>query len=150
MNRDTNPALAYRELIRSVFRSFDPSHSSDEQKEFESWLKKFYGDATSQARSPTDSGTRRNTREDSLTLFVTAVGLLTYGALDYVSDILDNVPATPRNIRQLAWVLKAMLPLPENLDPLQDANAVKQWVITNRANLEWHSDNGRFVLKEPK
>jgi hypothetical protein len=48
----------------------------------------------------------------------------------------------------LAWVLKVILALPENLDPFEDEDAVKNWVQINRANLHWEESEGKFTLIE--
>jgi hypothetical protein len=81
-------------------------------------------------------------------LFFSACGLLTYGRLDVVADLLNNVPAGRRS-HSLESCVKAILPLPKALRDLDDPivrRAVISWVNDNRDSLIWEDEKGAFSL----
>src|SRR5262245_41275494 len=64
-------------------------------------------------------------------VFVLAAGLLTYGHIEVVDDILNNIPAGKGHVRRLAWTVSTLLPVPDEMDPLKDFEAVKRWFKEN-------------------
>jgi hypothetical protein len=73
--------------------------------------------------------------------------LLTYGRLDVVEGILDNIPSL-RSLRSLLAGVMAILPIPKLLDSGANPEAVKQWLREDRAKLEWVEEKGVFILKD--
>ena len=79
--------------------------------------------------------------------FVFAAGLLAYGHIEVAEDLLDGQPPTG-GIRKLALALKALLPLPDELDPLRDREAVRGWLRVNRDRLTWDEARGAYVMSD--
>ena len=76
-----------------------------------------------------------------------ALALLTYGHLDAVEDILNNIPSSPKaRIRSSVKALKVFLPLPDDLDPLSNSEGVRTWFSQHRELLQWDVGKGIFVL----
>jgi hypothetical protein len=91
---------------------------------------------------------RRN-RWFSYAILLPAFALLTFGQLDVIDDVLDNVAPENSSIghfRFLIAVLRELFPLPEQLNPLQDPEAVRQWIHQHEEYLHFDADAGRFVL----
>lgn len=82
------------------------------------------------------------------TLFVVGVGLLTYGRLDVLRDVLDNIPVEGR-VKRLANVVKTLLPLPERLG-LVDPSQILDWVANQKENLVWDDNSLKFVYRTSK
>ena len=93
--------------------------------------------------------------EDRFARYIFASGLLAYGRLDMVDEILDAAPAA------MQWgsgkvvflgsnAIRALLPIPELLRGAAswyshvDVIGVRKWLHQNRDALRW--DAGRFVL----
>jgi hypothetical protein len=77
-------------------------------------------------------------------LFVFAVGLFAFGRSDLAEEVIDHLPASG-DIRRLALAIKALLPLPAELDVLRDGAAVKRWLTTNLTHFHWSEELGRYV-----
>lgn len=100
---------------------------------------------------------------DEMSRQLLAAGLLTFGHLDMVDVILDNVPpglshqvATGYCVAAPANILSRVLPLPEALKPdglhsVLDWERVREWFELNRRYLEWDaaSEQFRLVAGEP-
>lgn len=88
------------------------------------------------------SGARQN-------LFLSALALLTYGRLDAVGDVLENMPAPlhPAN-RGLAPAVNDLIPAPITLRAGTAPDDLLGWVRAHEAQLRWDEDAGRFVLDE--
>jgi hypothetical protein len=81
-------------------------------------------------------------------LLITAGVLLTYGRLDVIDHILDNLPQ-PNSLsrfRVIAAVVKDLLPLPQDLKPIENRELVRQWIRDHEDRLVWDDDQGRFLL----
>jgi hypothetical protein len=147
MNESLNPALIYRNAVRQLCLQYHLDPVVDQDDHFRSYLENQYKLEKEQlgfllySKAPANQSTSvRNG------LFVLAVGLLAFGNLDMVDDILHNIPAAGE-IRHLVFALKALLPLPENLDPQHDYDEMSKWISTNKAKLKWDEKKGKFLLK---
>lgn len=49
-------------------------------------------------------------------------------------------------IRNLALALKALLPMPINLDPRKDTAEVREWVLAHFESLKWNEVFGAYRL----
>jgi hypothetical protein len=142
MQESVPAAKAYRDGVQTVTRAFQPSGDGNEDTEFYNFLDNLY--VNEKSREETIAEDAR--KEANLAVFVSAVGLFAYGRLDVVEDILNNIPS-PRNLRRLAWVLNALLPMPRSLDPLTDIEAVRSWVTANRDELLWDRNEEKFAFR---
>jgi hypothetical protein len=145
MEEPIQPARFYRDTVRQLWRQYDV-HLPILETDFRAYLEHQY--AIEQARLA-ELITRDDTQTDITAtrngLFVLAAGLLSYGRLDAADTLVDYVPASGA-IRRLALSLKALLPLPEELSPLQQPEAVKLWLERYRGQLRWDEGVGRFLL----
>lgn len=92
------------------------------------------------------SGSHKGPKDD---IFLPAVDLFIFGKLDVYEDIIDNLG--PRHIHfqmLLSYSTKYLVPLPDELDPYDNPEAVKQWFRENRDRLRWDEEVGRFVWVE--
>jgi len=100
--------------------------------------------------------------DDPYSRIFVAAGLLTFGDLRYVDDILNNLPRNPVVIDHGAgWcalvpyeTVAAVLPIPKEhrnvrgwIQGSADASAVAQWLNENRSRLLWDSSSERFGLE---
>lgn len=140
MSTFSKPSLLYRSAARQAFFGYHAPSGVDPDDYFRYFLEERYREAKTEPALPKVDMT--STRLD---LFVIAAGLLTYGRLDVFEDILDNIPPDRVKIRRLAYSLKILLPLPDALDPVEQSEAVKQWIRENSQHLKWDEEEGRFV-----
>jgi hypothetical protein len=92
-------------------------------------------------------GSPRDIEAARVGVFVVALALLTYGRLDVVADVLDNLPPHPHPARRgLAGAIRALLPIPAHLAVLDAPREALAWIRANEARLRWDDDAGRFVL----
>jgi hypothetical protein len=85
-------------------------------------------------------------RTARLGIYLAAITLLTYGRLDVVADVLENIPAGRHPARVLARSVQDLLPLATELDVLARPGAALAWVRENEARLRWSEAAGRFEL----
>ncbi len=93
------------------------------------------------ARSAPDreiSGTR-------LGVYIVSLALLTYGRLDVIGDVLENMPPPlhPAN-RGLAYAVDRLFPLPTGLHAGSAPLDVLAWIRANESQLRWDEQAGRF------
>ncbi|MFC0105154.1 hypothetical protein [Kibdelosporangium aridum] len=77
--------------------------------------------------------------------FVLAVGLLTFGHIEVVADIVAGMPPDRHPARILARAVDALIPT--GGDVLSDPRGVAAWVAEHAAELVWNEQTGLF---EPK
>jgi hypothetical protein len=143
MTKSTNFASLYREKVWDRFYPYHPFNDAVDQAEFRLVLERVYKDAKENLRSPNDS-----TTYNSKYLFLSAIGLLAYGVLSSVSDILDNMRLVPEDCHQMAGVINFILPLPEGMNVFNNPDATKIWVARNRNNLQFREGEGMFILTD--
>ena len=80
-------------------------------------------------------------------MYILGAGLLTYGHMEVVEDILDNIPDTKGQVRRCVLTVTTLLPVPTVLDPFRDTAAVKQWFLENRDGLYWDQPLKLFNYK---
>lgn len=76
-------------------------------------------------------------------LFVFAVGVFTCGKIEAANDIMLHLPSSG-DIRRLALSLKALLPIPEDLDPLKDRQRMMQWLDVHGDAMRWNEPIGLY------
>lgn len=152
MSTEPTPAQKYREWVHSdaLFYEDPLGPTSDEQLAFRTALEEVYTTAKDELHAAlVEKDTEAKILHGhQIALLILAVGLLTYGRLDVVDDILNGIPVAPRNIRMLAGSLKALLPMPENLSPFGNPEEVKHWVMSNESKLRWSEESGKFLLED--
>jgi hypothetical protein len=88
-------------------------------------------------------------------VFVTAAGLVAHGRADVIDDVLDSAlelygeGRSRPDIRRLAWVLKALLPLPDGLDPEAEPERFRLWMESHARDLMWDPSEDRYRLRGP-
>ena len=83
-----------------------------------------------------------------LDVYIMALALLTYGRLDVVDDVLENMPPDrhPAN-RGLAGAVNQLIPaIPSTLRAGTSPQEVLAWIRANESHLRWDEDAGHFVL----
>jgi hypothetical protein len=130
---------------------FNPSIDADFNEVFRIHLERFW-----EERLPEATGNQFNGMANC------AAGLLSYGRLEMVDYILDNLPPEKIEMVQgygycnlLAFQITiALLPLPEQFRDCfqwakgtQEENRLKEWFRQNRTDLVWNSTSGVFELK---
>lgn len=144
---EQSPARFYRKQVRfglSISHSTLPPTSPTEEK-LELYLDVLYAKQCERlaqhAKHPPNPAL---VEADSFGMFVIASGLLAFGRLAVVPDIINNMPKTG-NVRRLALVIPALLPLPDTLDPLTQAQGVLDWLKDHHDQLIWDATLERFI-----
>ena len=141
-------AKLYRDLARAVCVLYHDPPDSDPDAAFYSYLEHNYSAAKADlARLLAQGAPADEVRSARIWLFVSAAGLLTYGRLDVAEDIVRGIPEGRANMRRLAGSIKALMPLPTELDPLRHPDRTLQWLLDNRNNLTWDASLQRYVSK---
>ncbi len=119
-------------MVRDICANYHPPPPLGENDaEFYSYVRSHYLQAK-------ESGERTE-------LFVFAAGLLTYGEIEMVDDILDNIPSGKGHIRRFAWTVNVLFPAPKELDALENAPGLKRWFHENRDTFYW--DEQEFIFR---
>jgi hypothetical protein len=85
-----------------------------------------------------------------LGVYVIALALLTYGRLDVIGDVLENMPRYPHpSNRGVSPTVDRLIPLPADLQAGTSPREVLAWIRANESQLRWDEDAGRFVLETP-
>ena len=139
------PSRFYRRAVRQICTQYRPAPDADPDGDFHDYLRSSYEAEKARLAAleaePDKHPASLRTRDGQ---FIFAAGLLAYGQLDVAEDLLDFPPPSGA-IRNLALALKALLPLPGDLDPLQDAEGVRAWLRQCGDRLSWNEDKGLFV-----
>lgn len=69
-------------------------------------------------------------------VYILALALVTYGRLDVIADVLDNMlpPAHPTN-RALAHEIKALIPIPPHLHAGTSPSETLEWIRAHASRL---------------
>jgi hypothetical protein len=148
---DRTPAQKYRESVHYVSPFYEAplGSTSEEQLAFRTALEEVYtaGKADLEAALADEDKEAAMILSHRTVLLTTGVGLLAFGRLDVVGDILNGIPVAPRKSRALgAGSLKALLPMPGILSPYDNPDEVSRWVKANESRLRWSEDSGKFLL----
>lgn len=117
----STPAARWRAIVRDGMQRV-----SGDDEQFHGYLREHF---------PAAAGLER---------FVLAVGLLSFGRLDVVDAILEDLPAVGHPARMLARSVDDIMPTGTNV--LADPVATRRWFIEHRELLAWDEENGRFKL----
>jgi hypothetical protein len=151
--RKDNPAQYYRLNLM-----LDRRMPMEQEDEFHLLVKQYYSeekiklDAYLKQHHLTHQEYAEQNRQEgrfSPNMLVPAFALLTFGQIDVIDAMLDNVPRPNSAISHFGIciaALKHLFPLPEQLNPLQDPEAVRQWIHHHEEYLHFDADAGRFVL----
>ncbi len=139
---DTKPNLSWRGVLRSAM----PRAPKDD-REFQDYCAATYADEKRTLEATlVRSAPEREISGARLGVYLIALALLTYGRLDVIDDIVENMPPLPHPARRgLAPALHQLIPAPAGSSP----HALLAWVHANAAQLRWDEDAGRFVLEKP-
>jgi hypothetical protein len=149
MAENTSPARHFRKSILSEFHQYLASSNSGLDTAFHKYLESEYKKVKirllnlfNQAASESALKSEKNG------LFLISVGLFTFGRLDVAEDILDNIPGKRVPASHLAGVLNRLLPLPPGFSPLENPDAIKEWLEEKRSLLRWDESLGKYVLED--
>lgn len=133
---DMNKTITYRNAIRDTLWQYDGTP-----------LEELFLRGYKQAKTRLTEAVSDNVKEGSRNgIYMWSVGLLTYGHLDVIPDILDNIPPRSAKVSRLANVVKVVLPIFE-LDKPADADEIAAWVEQNKDQLVWDKDELVFKLQ---
>ena len=149
------PGRLYRDSVRQLLRNFQPEPGADVDAEFLRYLERSVAGAKDElrlllARRLYSTEDLHCAREAVLVL---SAGLVAHGRAEAIHDVLENAlelygegkPAPP--IRRIAWVIKALLPLPEGMDPESAPDWFRQWLRDHGMDLRWDAGRDRYVLR---
>jgi hypothetical protein len=152
-----NPAQVYRAMIRQTCSSFVDSdhHCPDTDAAFCAYLEQHLATEGARLQQMLNAGASANdVRSTRTAIALLAVGLLTFGRIDMTEPILQGIqPAPPGFLGKkvdhvLANSLRALLPLPTELHPLYDPEAVRSWVQRHAGHLVWSVADGKYIMRE--
>jgi hypothetical protein len=85
--------------------------------------------------------------------FTLAVGLLAFGHLEVLGEVLDELPDDTRigryiGIVEFGRIVADLIPIPRDLDPRKrtDHPRIKEWIRDQTDRLRWNEDAGVFEL----
>lgn len=139
------PSRLYRTAVQQTLTQYRPTGGVEPDEDFLDYLRSGYAAETARLESLTAADP---TAGESLAikngLFVFAAGLLAFGRIDVAEDLLDYLPSSG-GIRKLALVLQALLPLPDDLHPWHDPEAIRIWLREHKDRLRWDEAQGLYV-----
>lgn len=150
MAPNISQAKRYREIVRSDLKllryPIPPNFDSDIA--LRTFLENLYNEAKERLSSLLNEGTPESTiRIEKSVLFIIAAGLFTFRRLDVAEDILTGIPGGRGSIRQLAWVLNVLLPMPKDMDALTNPDVVLEWLQVNISRLRWDESSEKYILE---
>lgn len=131
------PSEFYRKAVYEMCQAY--TGSTDQ--EFELFLREVY---------ESEKALLNEESPDYLDLSIPAVGLLAFGDLSMVDDILRSIPPLPQDgpggliFRLGSMALSALLPI--DIDVRRNPEIVKEWYETHKDRLRWDEKKGVFVL----
>jgi hypothetical protein len=82
------------------------------------------------------------TTGQNIDVFLGGIGLLTYGCLEVIDDVLSNFPER-NNARSALRALGELFPLPNSLFELEKT---REWFKLHRDRLVWSEEQGKSLL----
>ncbi|MEM7715885.1 MAG: hypothetical protein AAF349_20310 [Cyanobacteria bacterium P01_A01_bin.68] len=148
MSSDVSQAKRYREMVRTTLWRYTSPPNSNPDTALRIHLESLYEEGKNKIsclvnENASDSIIRR----EKVGLFVISVGLFTFGQLDVAEDILSGIPGGKGSIRRFTWVLKVLLPLPKELDVLEQPDVVNEWLKLKRSKLRWDGSSEKYILE---
>jgi hypothetical protein len=142
---NAKPSLHWRGVLRSAMCR----PPTDEQEFFEFCTTTYADEKRALEETLARGASERDISGARLGVYVIALVLLTYGRLDVIGDVLENVPPDchPAN-RGLAPAVDRLIPVPAGLHAGTSPRDVLGWILANESHLRWDEDAGRFVLEK--
>lgn len=97
-------------------------------------------------RSALKSTERDTGQAKGVGIYILSIAMLTFGRLDAVPGILDNIPSQNMPTYGLSAVLHDILPVPQNLR--DNWKLVAEWFEHHKHELRWSENAGRFELND--
>ncbi len=149
---DTTQAARYREMVRSQIKFVGGQAVSrstlNSDIALHTILENLYNESKEKlSQLQNQNASKPTIKSVKVSLFVFSAGLFTFGKLDVAEDILTGIPSGRGSIRQLAWVLNVLLPMPKGFDALANPTAVWEWLKIKRSRLRWDENSERYVLE---
>ena len=162
LEREIPRGQLYRNAVRDLCRNFRADPDRPVEDAFLEYLEENAANARERLREL--KARRLVAAEDIYTesqgLLVLSSGLVAYGHLEAVDDVVaalveldSGEPQEPESLRvpwfrRAAWVLRALLPLPEEMDPESSPDEFRAWMREHRARLRWDPELDRYILGE--
>lgn len=144
MSSTLSPAQRYRKYVREFFMLYVPPPHEPYDAHFHLYLQQMWRQMSQQLVTNGHPNAAASTRVGR---YVIAVGLVTYGQLEFIPFMLRNIPIVGKMSR-LAWVAFELLPLPEEVRSARDWEIVAKWVEEHVDQLEWDTEGEKFRRKE--
>jgi hypothetical protein len=145
-SEDKTPAKFYRDWLRMAF--FKPPA---DDLAFRALLDEMYAAANARLSAPDDDQpTRKELRDAKMTVYISAVGLLTCGRLEVVPDVMSGIPpghGIHPGVRGVAMCVSALLPVPDGWSVYHNGHLIAGWWEENRSKLDWDEQSGVFEWK---
>lgn len=146
METKVQAARFYRNMVRQICEMYAPIPAIDDNARFFRYLEQRYDNAKRRIQNLLDKHAEVSEIDlERHALFVFAAGLLTYGRVDVVDDILAHIPPSG-HVRRLAWTVSTLMPMPTELDPLDNLDDATAWIQENRTRLNWNVKEEKFTL----
>ncbi len=134
-------ASTYRINVWDKFYPYHPFDYAVDQAEFRLTLENIYAEAKEKLKS-TDNESARNRKY----LYLSAIGLLAYGFINTVPDIIENHSLVDKDYNWLASILNFIFPIPKGMNIFNDPDDFKRWMQENSANLYYKESAGKFAF----
>lgn len=148
MVENTSPAKHFRESIRSEVQKYLVNTNYDSDTDLRNYLESEYEKVKIRlSKLLNEVVSESYLKSEKNGLFIISVGLFTFGRLDVADDILDNIPGRRLPASYLAGILNRLLPLSPGVSPLENPDAIKEWLEEKRSFLRWDESLERYILK---
>ncbi|MCA0457097.1 MAG: hypothetical protein LCI00_24210 [Chloroflexi bacterium] len=133
-------ASTYRIQVWNEFYPYHPFDYAVDQLAFRDMLENAYEAAKEKLRSSNNENTTRKY------LFLSAIGLLAYGFLNTVPDIVESGSLVNKDYRWLISILNFIFPTPKGMNVFNDPDDFKIWLQANSSNLYFKESAGKFTF----
>lgn len=146
---DRNPARYWRETVMPKdFLQFVPEGEDPDELFFDRMKRAYKESKEELARQLAVGATQIQLSGTRVSIYLSAIALLTYGYLDVVEDILISPPRPENPMHALLWSVVHIIPFPRDLKVSEDQADIIAWIKVHQQQLHWDELAGRFVLSE--
>lgn len=132
----------YRTSVKQLCMHFSAPEGIDPDRAFLDYVEENYDQSKRHwAESTFQNETEKIAAQNAL--FVFAVAVFAYGKFEAAMDIIRCMPGSG-DIRRLALSLKALLPIPRDLDPLKDRQRMMKWLEMHAESMKWNESLGIY------
>lgn len=141
---DVKPSVFWR----GVIRAWIPRGPSDDRKLLEYCAQVYAEEKHFLEETLARGASDLDIRGARAAVYVIALALLTYGRLDVIGDVLENMLPYPHPTnRRLSQTVDALFPVTGGLHAGRSPREVLAWIRANESRLRWDEEVGQFVLE---